>query len=84
VPIPTGFSTAQIEAIKAAAMPLNPIDRAALVEGIVARLAGVAEPGDGEVHRAALQEGRWARRRLDPEDHPRNPGRRTGTHWSRS
>jgi hypothetical protein len=59
-----------LQALRDVALPLQPADRSTFLQSVATRLAGIAEPGDGEVWRAArdaAQEVRWSRLRLAPE-----------------
>ena len=84
---PIGFTNAQIGALRIAAQPLCQCDRIAFTEAVAARLAGLAEVGDGQLHRAmveALKEGRWKRQRFFPGEPARDPDKRVGYHRTRA
>jgi hypothetical protein len=61
--MPISLTDSQIDAVFAAARPLEPLDRSRFLKDVAAELAGIADPGDGTVAKICRQ---IQRRYFDP------------------
>jgi hypothetical protein len=65
MPQPLRLSDSQLDAVFAASRPLQPGDRDAFLLELAAALAGIVDPGDGDIARAIRQ---TQRRFFDPPE----------------